>query len=299
MSKQLLWGIITVLLITNIASLLLLSKEEKDPIKQVQQKENLPEHVATVGDTKISSKEWFSSLKQQFGEDLLKEMINKEVVFQLAEEHNLEMNENLLNRELARLETATGIMSNETREQNRKKWAENIKYQYYLESLLTKDIVISDSEVSAYYSENKEDFFFPTTFQLSHIIVEDQGVANQIIQELKNGESFAELAKQYSIDEYTKDKGGYLGYFSEDSSYLQSTYFSVLHTMGENTYSEPFQTNDGTVIVYLHHVLPEMELSFDDVKDYIRNTIALQQVSSLPDAKILWSEVGVDWIYEE
>ncbi len=45
-----------------------------------------------------------------------------------------------------------------------------------------------------------------------HILVEKQSQANEILERIKNGESFEELAKQYSLDG-SRRSGGDLGMF--------------------------------------------------------------------------------------
>ncbi len=51
------------------------------------------------------------------------------------------------------------------------------------------------------------------TIRVSHILVSTEAEARQILEKLKSGASFEQLAKQYSIDSATKDKGGDLGTF--------------------------------------------------------------------------------------
>lgn len=51
--------------------------------------------------------------------------------------------------------------------------------------------------------------------EASHILVEDEDTANEIIEKLNDGEDFAELAAEYSTDTSTAENGGSLGYFKE------------------------------------------------------------------------------------
>ncbi len=52
----------------------------------------------------------------------------------------------------------------------------------------------------------------PDKIRCSHILVEKLSVAQEILERLKKGESFAALAQQYSIDGSRK-RGGDLGEF--------------------------------------------------------------------------------------
>jgi len=46
----------------------------------------------------------------------------------------------------------------------------------------------------------------------SHILVEKETTAKEVLEKIKMGESFAKLAQQYSIDG-TRKRGGDLGFF--------------------------------------------------------------------------------------
>lgn len=46
-----------------------------------------------------------------------------------------------------------------------------------------------------------------------HILLKTEAEAQAVLEKVKKGEDFAKLAKQYSVDEMTKDQGGDLGWF--------------------------------------------------------------------------------------
>ncbi len=52
----------------------------------------------------------------------------------------------------------------------------------------------------------------PEKIRCSHILVEKMSTGNEVLEKLKKGESFEELAAKYSMDGSRK-RGGDLGYF--------------------------------------------------------------------------------------
>ncbi|MRG88195.1 peptidylprolyl isomerase [Salinibacillus xinjiangensis] len=295
MSKRLLWGMIVILIITNIASILILSN--KSVLRDAESGEKLPKEVAIVGDKSIKANQWIQSLQGEYGEEHLKKLINQEVVFQLAEQNDLSMDDKFLQRELAVIQSAAGLLSEEELEQKREQWETTIRYQAYLRDLLTQNIGIDENELNEAYQDKPDQYDFAKSYQLSQIMVEDSQTANQIVSELENGASFANLAREYSIDLHTKNKGGYLGYFPEDNTYLPDIYFNTAENMETNTYSQPFEISDGTVILYLHQELPSIDLEYEDVKNELRREIAMDKIGHEVSAEQLWGEVGVKWIY--
>jgi peptidyl-prolyl cis-trans isomerase C len=83
----------------------------------------------------------------------------------------------------------------------------------YLRRELSKGIVAPSSEdIVAFYEENKEAFDNAETIRVRHILVDTEEEAQDILEQLKEGESFSNLAREYSICPTGPD-GGDLGFF--------------------------------------------------------------------------------------
>src|SRR5690606_16562934 len=108
-----------------------------------------------------------------------------------------------------------------------------------------------------------------------HILVEDKETAFEVINKLNNGADFAELAKEYSIDEKTKDKGGELGYFGKGE--MVKEFEEEVFAMEVNTISKPVETQYGFHVIKKTDHKPYQEANFEDVKEEVRQAILEQK----------------------
>jgi foldase protein PrsA len=79
---------------------------------------------------------------------------------------------------------------------------------------VTKAGSVSDADVKAYYDKNQGMFKTAAQVQAQHILfaTADKATAESVFDKVKKGGDFAALAKQYSTDPGSKDKGGDLGW---------------------------------------------------------------------------------------
>jgi peptidyl-prolyl cis-trans isomerase C len=81
----------------------------------------------------------------------------------------------------------------------------------------------------------------------SHILVKKQSEAIAILERLKNGESFANLAKQLSIDKASGKKGGDLGFFGRGM--MVKPFEDTAFKLEKGQISEPVKTEFGYHII--------------------------------------------------
>jgi len=70
----------------------------------------------------------------------------------------------------------------------------------YFRRFLAKSPQVSEDDLQAFYKSHINEFKPPEEIKARHIVVKTEAQANKVLDELKTGQDFAELAKKYSID---------------------------------------------------------------------------------------------------
>jgi len=86
----------------------------------------------------------------------------------------------------------------------------------------------------------------PSKIRVSHILVEKQSQALRILDELKQGASFAELARKYSQCPSAK-RGGDLGFFGRGQ--MVREFEQAAFALKEGEVSQPVKTQFGYHII--------------------------------------------------
>jgi foldase protein PrsA len=245
--------------------------------------------AAVVGERTISEADWVAMLKQKYGQQVLEDMINREVVFQEAKRLGVTVDPKRVEDELAQIRESYGSRTDaEFREALAKQAGttldalrQEIAYQLLLQELAIKDIAISDEELLAFYSSHPERYARPMQVRLLQIVVASRGEAQQVLNELNGGANFATLAKERSIDSLTAANGGDAGWVTLNDSRLPEAAKEVIASLGIQVNSEPVEI-DGTFAIYRIVDRREAEqVTFEQAKDEIRREMALAQVESL------------------
>src|SRR5690606_6233994 len=299
MNRKILWLIISALVITNCLSIVyFVTKAEKsiEASKTVVASWE-EEVVATIGDKVITRQQWLNELENRYGKQILEGMIDEEVVRQMAEKHKIELTEDAIDRELTLIKTMYNTIDHERI--NDEHWAEQIELSILLEELLTKDAVIPEEEMTHFYKENKHLYEIPKSYHLSHIVVKTKEEAEQVRDELADGSSFAALAMEKSLDAFSANRGGELGFANEENGYAPKSYLEVAETLKPNEWSEPIEVENGYAVIILHESLDAVSYSYDDVKDQIKRQIAIDQMNGNISVEPFWEELGVKWFFEK
>lgn len=254
------------------------------------------EVVASVGKSDITRQEWLNELEARYGKDVLKDMIDQKVIKEMSVKYNIKVSEKDVEREYRILQT-TYNTSSENKKTTEKKWKEYIRNSLLQEEILTRDVKVSEKEMKAYFEENKELFTIPDAYRVSHIIVKSSDEAKEAIKELEQGSSFSVLAMERSIEEFSANEGGDIGYLMEGDERYPSEYLQAVKNLKEDAWSDPIQVEQGFAIVKLEGKIKGQKYPYRDVKQQIRREIALEQMKTSASATTFWDELKVEWFY--
>lgn len=151
---------------------------------------------------------------------------------------------------------------------------------------------ITDEEVAAYYTDNPDQFVIDEV-TASHILVEDENLATELIAELKAGADFAELAKEHSIDGSAAD-GGSLGTFGRGAMVPEFETAAFALEVGE--ISDVVQSQFGYHIIKVTDKMQGNE-SYEDSEADIRANL---ENTSLTELYLEWitklrDEFGIEY----
>ncbi len=161
-----------------------------------------------------------------------------------------------------------------------------ISDQFYVEKFsntIIEEIEDPETEVQEYYNNNKDDFFLDQV-RASHILVKTEEEAQEIQQKLKSGESFEELAKEYSIDG-SAQSGGDLEYFSKGR--MVKPFEDAAFALEVGEISDIVQTQHGYHIIKLTdkiNELPSLDDIYNEALAVMYNNYALQRLDEIKDA---------------
>lgn len=295
MSSKTLWSIIFCLVIINCLTVGFLFSKGQGAVP-ISSDVKMDETIATIGNTTITREQWMAELESRFGKDTLRELVNIKVVEELAKKYDITIPDDVIERELAVYKSTYNPLD-EQQTGNEEDWKQQIRYSILLEELLTRDVSIPENEIKTFYENNKDLYNLAESYHLSHIIVKTENEAKKLIEELEGGSSFEALALETSIDEYTANSGGDIGFVSKDNEYVPNSYIEAAQQLSKGEWSDPIQVDEGYAIITLHEKLEGQSYSFDEVKDQIRRQIALEQMEGSVTVEPLWGEMGVSWFY--
>jgi peptidyl-prolyl cis-trans isomerase C len=139
---------------------------------------------------------------------------------------------------------------------------------------------VTDAQLRASYERIKTQVG-DTEYKARHILVKDKAEAQAVIDKLKGGEKFEDLAKQ-STDPGSKDSGGDLGW-AAPAKYVKP-FADALAALKKGEYTQaPVESQFGHHVILLEDTRPTSFPPFEEVKPRLLQQAQTQEVIQLVD----------------
>lgn len=250
------------------SSKIMLAKVNDHPIYLYQLESQIQAELKKY--QKLTSKKLSSELKSRARTKILQQYINAELILQDSQKHPVNNIEEKVTQYIEKAKENNLPIKDET----------SIKRQIHInEYLKAHDLTSpqpSEADIKAFYEQGKKQFISTEDkVHVQHIFVtkENKEQINKVKKLLENGQSFENVAKEYSEDENTKEKSGDLGFIIK--GYMPKEFENIAFTIQKATLSDIIETEEG------YHILKVLEakpagtpIPYEKMKDFLARGLA-------------------------
>ncbi|MDN4075748.1 peptidylprolyl isomerase [Fictibacillus terranigra] len=216
----------------------------------------------------ITKDEFYNELKAQYGNQVLKQMVDNKL---LEKEYKVTNKE--IDKEIANIKKQLGgedqfkqaLQQNGIK--NEKDLKKLVKTQLLNKKAATDGVKVTDAEMKKVFNEK-----YKEEVKASHILVDDKKTADEVKAKLDKGEDFAKLAEKYSKDPGSKSKGGDLGFFGKGQ--MVPEFDKVAFKLKPGQVSNPVKSQFGYHII---KVVDKKTNKFEDKKKQISEELKQQK----------------------
>jgi peptidyl-prolyl cis-trans isomerase SurA len=227
--------------------------------------------------------------------NLLRDLIDQKLLVQQAKEEGISVDNELIKR-LDDIRKQNHLESMDDLEKAAKDqgvsfedFKENMRNTMLTQKVIGQDvgrrIQITPTEVTKYYEAHKAEFKAPESVRLAEILVSTEAKPNApapdaaaaeakakgLLEQLKGGASFEELAKKSSDDPNSAPQGGDLGVFHKGD--LAPELESVVYALQPGQMTDVLRTKQGFIILKVLEHKPEGVLSEKEAENEIQERL--------------------------
>jgi peptidyl-prolyl cis-trans isomerase C len=157
---------------------------------------------------------------------------------------------------------------------------QNLLLQLYIDQHFQKN-PITDAQLKAEYERQTKligDTGGEVQYRFSQIVTTKESEAMLLMSRLQKGDSFSQLAREFSADTATKKEGGSVGWVN--ASQMNTAVLQTLRLLNKNEYSKkPIQIGNAWVILRLDDKRAMKIPSFEESKPQLRQAIVQQYLT--------------------
>ncbi len=244
--------------------------------------------------------QFIEQYKKQLRQPALENIIDKMLLDEQIKQANIVVTEEDIAEQINKIMSRLGLSVDEFKEQLKNigtdfdQWKNDLQlergigYQKFFETKFADKLVVTEDEAKSYYSENEKNL---EQVKASHILISPdtsdpnadpnqarasaKTKAQELLEQLKNGADFAELAKANSADPGSASNGGDLGFFERGK--MVPVFENAAFELAVNQLSDPVETQFGYHIIKV----TDRKNTFGQFKDDILDMLKTKKMTEL------------------
>lgn len=140
-----------------------------------------------------------------------------------------------------------------------------------------KRVDVSDEELEKSYQQILQEAENRADYKASYILLDDEKVAKTVIEKLKKGEKFAQLAEKYSTENFANKNDSDTDWFSADSQEKEIAAAIKKLAVGEFT-QEPVKTRFGWHVILVNDKKTQEVPPLTKIQDQLTDLVKQQKV---------------------
>lgn len=201
--------------------------------------------VVTMKGGKITQEQYYDKMKKsQNGQQTLQQMI---IAQALKSQYGKYVSDKTVNNEFNQYKDKYGSQFNQLLQQNgmdASSFKDTIRTQDLMKVAVRKETSISNSDLKKQWKK------YTPKVTVDQILVKDKKTAEDVINQLNDGAKFSDLAKKYSQDTATKDKGGRIPAFNNSDSSLDPSFKKAALKLKQGDYTDkPVKSSYGYHVI--------------------------------------------------
>ena len=162
----------------------------------------------------------------------------------------------------------------------------NPQLQEYAHNLTTRLLLVEKEQqwlageniLRDYFQKHPEIGYIPERRQIGQIVLDSEQQAIQMRNRILAGESLFELAGQYSIDPYGRQRSGDMGWLKEGNASTEID--EAIKDLKDNELSEIVKTDKGWHLIVIVNRKPSERKDFAAIKDRVRQKFLAKKMTA-------------------
>ena len=130
---------------------------------------------------------------------------------------------------------------------------------------------IDDKTLRRFFDDNRHQFVRKAAVRISHIVLPSKEEAESVLERIRGGAIFEDVAKERSIFESSRKRGGTLGLIKRGE--IDSNLEKEAFTLPIGKVSDPIQTPMGWQLLRGSEKRDDAEANFEDVKSQVKKIV--------------------------